>query len=264
MKVLSLCLALSGGATLPAVAPGQRLPAPAPATAPGTALVDSLRRGIEAAVVTGEAAPLRAARLAIDRAAKAAPEDTLLAYWRGYAAFREAGLLMAVGRTGEVGAVLIPAIVGLEEWADRTPSAEGLALLSTLYGQRIGASGSTLVTLRLGPSLLRAMDRAVQLAPQNPRVWLLRGISAYGMPAMVGGGPEKSEQYLRQAIALFVTDRAVAPAPTWGLADAWLWLGRALQARGNLGEARLAYAQAQELQPWNTWLTGTLIPSLGR
>lgn len=246
---------------------GTQVPAP-PVVMPLPAadigrLADSLRRQIEAAVAINDGPTLRQARIAAEQAATAHPQDAWLAYYRGYAVFREAGFLLGASRIREFGPVLDDATADLERSLKRAPSADGWALLSALQGQRLTASGSTLTAIRLGPAVLRAVGRAEEAGPQNPRVWLIKGINAFNAPSAFGGGMEKAESHLRRALALFGTDRPASPLPAWGLADAWIWLGRSLQAQGKRAEARAAYTAAAQLQPRNTWVTEILIPSLG-
>ncbi|MDX2185196.1 MAG: tetratricopeptide repeat protein [Gemmatimonadaceae bacterium] len=253
-RALSLGMALTLGTV--------RLGAQSPPE--GVTVADSLRMDIDAAVATNDPGTLRRARVAAERAALRFPGDPWVGYYRAYAAFREAGLLLSTARAKEVSAFLNPAVQAIEDALDRVPSAEGFALLSALQGQRLTASGSAFTAIRLGPSVLRAIGKAEALAPTNPRVWLLKGINAYNAPSAFGGGQQNAEQHLRKAIALFATFRAPIPAPTWGLADAWIWLGRSLQAQGRPAEARAAYQTAVQLEPWNLWVTGTLLPSLDR
>jgi tetratricopeptide (TPR) repeat protein len=253
--------ALSLGLGLALVVPAA---AAAQAVSDATRVADSLRVEIDKAVASNDANVLRRTRVAAERAVVRFPNDAWVGYYRAYAAFREAGLLLSIARGKEVAAFLNPAVKAIEDVLDVAPSADGFAILSALQGQRLTASGSTFTAIRLGPSVLRAIGKAEALAPTNPRVWLLKGINAFNAPSAFGGGQQNAEQHLRKAIALFATFRAPTPAPTWGLADAWIWLGRSLQAQGRPAEARAAYQTAIQLEPWNVWVTGTLLPSLER
>lgn len=227
-------------------------------------LADSLRHQLDLAIATNEVAPVRRVREAAAKAARATPADPWLAYYAGYAAFREAGLLLGTSRAAEAGGFLDAATALVEPITTGPAAADAQAILSALQGQRLTASGSTFTAIRLGPRIMRAAGRAEDRAPQNPRVWLVKGLNAFNAPAAFGGGVEKAEQHLRRALALFPDDHPAPPAPTWGHADAWLWLGRALQAQGRKPEARAAYAKARDLEPWNAWLTQVLIPGLER
>ena len=113
----------------------------------------------------------------------------------------------------------------------------------------IGSSGNPLSGMTLGPKSSGLVDRAMELDPKNPRVWLIRGMSAMFTPKMFGGGTDKAERDLRKAIELFDAERPVAPAPSWGRADAYVWLGQALQKDEKHDEARAAYQKALAIQP---------------
>jgi len=83
-------------------------------------------------------------------------------------------------------------------------------------------------------------------------------------PKMFGGGTDKAEQDLRRALTYFETDQPTAPAPSWGRADAYIWLGQALHKNDRIDDARAAYEKALELQPENGWVRNVLLPSLDR
>jgi tetratricopeptide (TPR) repeat protein len=233
-----------------------------PTIAASPAVADTVRRAIEAAVERGTLEAIRGVRLLVARARAGAPDDVLLRYFEGYRAFRETGLLLGMERGREAGPAIVDGLKALEAIPDAQRTADCWAMLSSLYGQRMATSRNYLLAVRLGPASQRAMDRAVALAPENPRVWLLKGLNTLNTPPAFGGGADKAEGHLRKAIALFTTDAPAPPAPSWGLGDAWLWLGRSLQEQGKRGEARLAYVRAAELQPWNRWLADVLLPAV--
>jgi tetratricopeptide (TPR) repeat protein len=138
--------------------------------------------------------------------------------------------------------------------------AESYALLSSVIGQQIGSN--PLKGMTLGPRSSNAMDKALELGPRNPRVWLLRGIGAMFTPKLFGGGSDKAIEYLQRAIPLFDQDQPEKPAPSWGRAEAWVWLGQALAKEERFGDAREAYLKALELEPNHGWVRGVLLPEL--
>jgi tetratricopeptide (TPR) repeat protein len=89
-------------------------------------------------------------------------------------------------------------------------------------------------------------------------------MSAMFTPKMFGGGTDKAEQDLRKAIVLFEADHPVSPKPSWGRADAYIWLGQALQKEEKSADARAAYQKALEIQPGNQWVQRVLLPSLDK
>jgi tetratricopeptide (TPR) repeat protein len=114
----------------------------------------------------------------------------------------------------------------------------------------------------LGPLIPQEMNAAVAMAPGNPRVWLLRGIQAFYTPVEYGGGLPVAESQLSRAIELFATDNPVPPAPSWGKAEAYVWLGQVLQKQNRIAEARTAYNKALAIQRDYPWVTYSLLPSL--
>jgi Flp pilus assembly protein TadD len=104
------------------------------------------------------------------------------------------------------------------------------------------------------------MDRAVSLGPNNPRVWLLKGISSFHAPRMFGGGTDKAGRELEKAIQLFATDKPAPPAPAWGLADAYIWLGQVLEKQEKPDSARALYQKALQVEPEYGWVKFVLLP----
>lgn len=210
---------------------------------------DSARREIDAAVRRADTTRLRGAIALIDRALTVLPDDPLLLHYKGYALYREATL--ARGRSRETTAELEAADDALERSASRLPLPETFAVRSAVVGQMIGSN--PLTGMRLGPRANGLMDRARDLGPGNPRVWLLAGISAIFTPAMFGGGLDKAERQLRRAIGLFETDQPTPPGPSWGRAEAYVWLGQVMEKRRRIDDARAAYARAIALDPEFEW-----------
>jgi tetratricopeptide (TPR) repeat protein len=220
---------------------------------------DSVRHEIDRAVMLGDAARLAGSR---DHSAlTTAKDDAWTLHYRGYTFYREAALRAQHG-DGSSGPLLDRARTALERSLALQPIAESHALLSSVLGQMIGKN--IFKGMTLGPKSTEQMDRAVTLAPKNPRVWLLRGIGAIYQPSAFGGGMDKAETYLRRAIELFPDDHPSSPAPSWGQADAYAWLGQVLAKRKDMSGARAAYAQALAIEPENHWVRTTLLPALDR
>lgn len=251
--LLALC-----SAVMAAVTP---LAAQTPLT--GTAKwADSASREIDAAAAVGDLDRLTNAAAMLDRVLTVTPNDALLLYYRSLALYRTGSLYLGRKKNDEAKRALDEADLLLEQATAKSPTADALALRSSVIGQQIGLSGNPLSGMTLGPKSSGLLDRAKQLEPRNPRVWLVSGMSAMFTPKMFGGGTDKAEQDLKKALALFETDQPVAPAPSWGRADAYIWLGQALQKNDKPDEARGAYKKALELQPKNGWVLYELLPSL--
>ena len=140
--------------------------------------------------------------------------------------------------------------------------AEGHLLQSAVYSAQIAKAPMKGMTL--GGRAGDALDRAAALAPENPRVVLQQGMSAFHTPAMFGGSKSRAEQLLRRSTELFAKEPATAAWPNWGRFDAHAWLGQLLAEKGDKIGARAEYDQALKVAPASGWVRYVLIPALGR
>ena len=223
---------------------------------------DSASREIDAASAVGDLDRLTNAAAMIDRVLTVTPNDPLLLYYRSLALYRMGSQYTGMKRNSDAKRALEEADHLLEQATAKSPTADALALRSSIIGQMIGLSGNPLSGMTMGPKSSRMLDHAKELEPNNPRVWLMSGMSAMFTPKAFGGGTDKAEQHLRKALTLFETDQPVPPAPSWGRADAYIWLGQALHKNGKYDDARAAYQKALELQPKNGWVVYVLLPAL--
>ncbi len=227
---------------------------------------DSARREIEAANSAGDEARLAAAVALTERALAVAPNEQWLVYYRALGLYRSAGMLMGQQRIDDARQALEEADRILEALVDRQPSADALALHGSVLGQLIAVSGNQMIAgMRFGPKSGRQVDRAMELVPNNPRVWLIRGQSALATPRMFGGGVEKALHDIRKSIELFAgTVAPPSPLPDWGRVDAYIWLGQALERDEKWTEAKAAYVDALQMAPRHPWITQQLLPQLER
>jgi tetratricopeptide (TPR) repeat protein len=223
---------------------------------------DSANREIEAANGVGDLVRLNNISAVLDRVLTVTPNDPLLLYYRSLALWRTASINTGMKKNDQAKKMLDEADELLEQANKKTPTAEALALHSSVLGQLIGLSGNPLSGMTLGPKASGYLDRAKEIEPRNPRVWLISGMSAMFTPKMFGGGSDKAEKDFKKAVDLFASDHPTPPAPSWGRADVYIWLGQALQKEEKKEEARAAYEKALELQPGNQWVTRVLLPSL--
>jgi hypothetical protein len=171
MKRHSLTAALALAIVVPAGARSQQLT--------GTAKwADSASREIEAANEAGDLNRLTSAAAMIDRVLIAMPNDPLLLYYRSLALYRSATLYTGLKKNEEAKRVLDEADLLLEQATARAPTADALALRSSVLGLMIGLSGNPLSGMTLGPKSSDLLDRAKEIEPKNPRVWLISGMSA--------------------------------------------------------------------------------------
>lgn len=232
----------------------------APALTGAAKWADSAAREIDAAAAAGDMTRLRNAKTLLDRALVAFPNDALLLHYKGYELHREASLQDALGHRAEVEPLLAEARTVLEQSLATKPIAETHALLSSVIGRSIGFH--PMKAMLLGPESGSQMTAAVALAPDNPRVWLLRGIGAMFTPSQFGGGVANAEKHLKKAAELFETDHPVPPAPSWGRAEVYAWLGQAYQKQTKPADAVTAYNKALEIDPEFNWVRYVLLPSV--
>ena len=225
-------------------------------------LSDSAIALIAATSVGGPSSAFDAPLALLDRVLALMPADGVGLHYKGYILYRKAEALSGDGtRKKEYKALLQEADRILTQSATVLPWSETLALRASVVGQLIGVSGIFAVT-RLGPRTNRLMDEAVALGPDNPRVWMLKGISSIHKPRMFGGGLDNAERDLKKAIVLFPADSARAPKPSWGHAEAWAWLGRVYADLKRVDDARAAYTRALEIEPAFDWVRHHLLPAL--
>jgi len=248
--------------TTPPVATASPVTSAAPTPARLNLPFDSLRASIDRALIASKPSDFERALALVDGALAQRPDDAVLLHYRGFLLYREGSFLVTTGRDAtraksrfeEAERVLARSAASLK-WP------ETLALQSAVVGQLI-ALGGPLAGMRLGAKTLRLLDEALAAGPENPRVWMLKGVSDLYRPKLFGGSTEKAEAALTRAIALFASDTPTPPAPWWGHAEAYGWLGQVYMKEGKTEQAKAAYAKALDLQPGNAWVLEMLLPAV--
>lgn len=199
-----------------------------------------------------------------ERVLSVTPNDGVMMHYKGYALYTKASRMIGSGaKEKEIKALLEEADDILERSASLVKWPETPALRSAVINQIIGVSGM-MAGMRLGSKADGLMDDAVAIGPDNPRVFMLRGVSAMYKPKMFGGGMDKAERDLKRAVKLFANDMPASPKPRWGHAEAWAWLGQVYAAEKRVPEAREAYARALALVPEYGWVKRQLLPALDK
>lgn len=243
-----LCLALLAAA--PAIAAA---PAPAVAVAgmsgPGPHWV-RLESRIESGYFQQDATGLAAlaAALPAGSAGRVDANDTM---WRSYYAALLAYRLALLAKNDEQQAWPFA-----QQCIDRlnralvldTGSAEALALQSACYALQ---SGLDPWRSPLAAPLSEArIDKALKLAPDNPRVLLLGALAARDRPKLFGGDPQQAFHLMQQAVAAFEREKASGGSlPGWGAADAFTDLARDYLGRGETLAARNVLERALLIAP---------------
>lgn len=165
------------------------------------------------------------------------------------------------GRHTDAGLDALRALVR-QRGASDAVRAEAYALLSGLTGNRIGLEPG--LAPQLGADVRAHADRALALAPENPRAVLFDAVALQTTPPEWGGDPERAGERLAEAVRLFEAEPASGaddPAPRWGLADAHGWVGMGHLMAGRTAEARGAIEAGLAADPRSAFVGG-LVPWL--
>lgn len=224
------------------------------------ATAEPLHERIEEAYLTGSAATLEEVRGELRsrlEEGRSTPDDL---YTLAYVDWRLNQVLHASKSTEKQrGALLSEALELLEDLVEERPDAESLSLMGGVLGELAGLH--PMRAMIFGPRASRALERAAELEPSNPRVLLQQGISYLFTPRAFGGSLEKAEEKLRRARVLFARG-GEEPWPSWGRVDVLAWLGQVLAEKGQPAEARAVYEQALELEPRAQWIRYDLLPKV--
>ncbi len=126
--------------------------------------------------------------------------------------------------------------------------AEGLALRAACAATPLTGGGLHVPFAGHGPR--KDMDRALALAPKNPRVLLIDALGDYEYSTALGGARERALPKLRRAVAAFEAERGGPEAlPGWGASEAYYYLGRDLLEHADPVGARDALEHALLLAP---------------
>lgn len=232
----------------------------------GSAAATPFYSRLEQAVNRSNSAALRELRAVLRREAVLLPSSPLggsplRAYTLAYVNSRLVPVLPG-DRKAEQQKLLDEAAEALRQSLAVAPrDAEAHALLGAIYGAQIGLTPWRAMTL--GPRIAEAFEKAEQLGPENPRVFLQKGISLLFVPRAFGGGAEAAERELRRAEALFARERS-RQWPDWGRVDVLAWLGQARAKQGDRDGARALYRRALTMAPGHVWISGELLPALER
>lgn len=220
---------------------------------------DSVRVVAEQAHLSGDSLALAQAYRLAQRALTAFPDDPLLLHYQGYVRYRQAQRLADF----EAALPLFEEAVSLlERSAAIRPLPETHALIASATGSMIGTS--MVRGIRLGMRANAAEERAQVPGAANPRVLLLRAVSAWYKPSAFGGGEDKARTLLQQALRAFERDAPARPLPAWGQAEAYAWHGQMELKAGRRDAARAAYDRALALAPGYAWVQYALKPALER
>ncbi len=198
---------------------------------------------VTAASYAGDIAALEAMHAEVDE----------ISYPAAYLKYRLAVAYYAASKSDKSDDLLAETVADLKQFVSTNPdSADAYALLATSIGMRISFRPAVR-GITMGASSDRAIKRAQEIDPLNPRVWLIKGIAAHNTPTMFGGGNKKALTALDEAISIYATD-----ASGWGQADAYIWRGLTHQSNGDKVLARADFQAALAASPNYSWAESLL------
>jgi len=222
----------------------------------------TLVSALEASALAGRIEDVKRARvdlLRMSAAPASGPRASLVRYSIAYAGWRMV-FAPSVPDAEQV-LVLEDAAMQLNEVLKTQPNdVEALSLLAAVQGVRIAKSPELGMTL--GPESDQLIERAMRLAPSNPRALAIGGQSALNTPPEYGGSVSRAEGLFRAALRAFEKQGAQAVWPNWGRFDAHVWLGQTLAQKGDKAGARAEYEKALVIAPESAWVKFTLLPAV--
>ena len=141
----------------------------------------------------------------------------------------------AAERAGMAGVKAIDAAIAIN-----SSNAEYYRLLATLCGEVIPAN--IFSAFSYGKRAKDSIEKAKQLDPKSPQVWIADGVGNYYLPASFGGGPDPAIRSFQHALQLDPKN-----------AEAWLWLGQAQRKKQQDAEARRSFEKSLALDPSRVW-----------
>ena len=231
--------------------------------APTDSLILKGKTLLEGGTNRGSVDSLKQARALFKRATGAAEHQALAHYYAALANYRLNNQFPEDAEDRRE-PVLKDAIDHLKRAAkiDST-MADAWALLAGCYGQRMGLD--PMRGMSLDPKSSEVMEKAMTLAPKNPRVWIIGGTQDYFTPSMFGGDKEQALEKFKKAARLAEQESVSDPLkPNWGHVEAHAWIGIAHMNAERYDQARTAFEKALDVNPDYGWVKYVLLPKLDK
>ena len=139
--------------------------------------------------------------------------------------------------------------------------AEGYALLSYLFFNKMGVAPLTMMSS--GPKSGKFIKKALELAPENPRVLYYAGVIKFNTPGMFGGSKEEGIKLVQKSVDSFNTFKPKKSFyPDHGQEDAYVYLGFCYMELDSLDEAQRCFDKVLEISPGNKDVKNVLMKKL--
>lgn len=134
-------------------------------------------------------------------------------------------------------------------------SPEGNALLSSVYGMQIGLS--PLKGTYLGSKSANAVEKGVDLAPDNGFTNFVMGNYLFRTPSMWGGDVKESIAYLEKSRGIYEKS---AQTKNWEYMSVMALLGQAYHSEKQFDKAKAVYEVALKTAPNFSYVSKYLLP----
>jgi len=202
---------------------------------------------IEYAYFTADANALRNLVSATQSSLAKGSDSALAHYQRGHAQYR-LGLVLQARSDPKASEAFSACVEALGKAIDADKEfAEAYALQSACYTKQSELKAwKVVVDLPLASSKL---EKALKLAPKNPRVTLIDALIDYERPRGLGGDQQRACSNFEKAARLFDATTDETRLPGWGAADAYFHVGLCLSEGGDVLGARNALERALIIAP---------------
>lgn len=131
------------------------------------------------------------------------------------------------------------------------------AFKGAFLGYEIGLNKAKAVFL--GPKSMKHIDRAVEMNPYNPNVWIEKGNATFHIPKMFRGSFSEAARYFEKAIKYFEFSEEKTKC-NWLYLNSLAWLAQSYDKAGNVKEAYDAYQKILRIEPDFSWVKNELYP----
>ncbi|MDW8019111.1 MAG: tetratricopeptide repeat protein [Chloroherpetonaceae bacterium] len=225
-------------------------------------LIMSYKATLAQGVNANSAKEITQARAGFEQLLETHPRKDLIHYYIGYCCYSLINTYREKGDQKKTELLIDDAIKHLEASLQlNQTSAEAMALLGLVYGMK--ASTGMFAGMQYGEKSSAMLEKAMALAPNNPRVLILQGINKFYTPAMFGGDKKKARELFKQATEIFEKNPPEPSVePTWGYEEAFTWLGIAAFDAKEFDVAKAAFEKALAINPSYGWVKYYWLPKL--
>ena len=171
-------------------------------------------------------------------------------YDKALAYYRTSLSANLIGQSEQAIKSIDKAIELLEQLDSLTPDdVEIKTLLAQVYGYKVALE--PIKGVYFGPKSNDKLSEAEALAPNNPRVLLVKGIGKLNTPPMFGGSSEAAYQAFDKAVLAYANDQD--SGFHWGYAEAYTWRGLVHIQNGETDKAKQDWQQALNINPDYGW-----------